>query len=511
MPKSANYDALMIVAFLCVGCAVSLPSAGDLQGGGGGGVGGPEPLSFNVIPSVLVAPGQNVAFKVTANYPNVRFTIVDVKKNGEALDITSHPIRNSLNADSGDFSWTPQSTDIGSVGVALLATQVDTQATATAVAYVTVSNQEICESPASWCTYLKQRFAAGAAAGSYGDYYQNNDGLHTNLSATRFPQLIFLPPQIKFEEGYTPGKVIVGNASRAMVSPWPSSFVRFYTLGEGFEGDGYLQYINNTHYWHPEHKDHDLVDYFFGKVPFISNSQGSSGSEMDEITNSFVILAAFQPQVKAILKSQGLLMPTLAMISRRARVASDAVYLTGAAHPTAFDNTTETEAMARMANGMEASTIPPMVQLKVVSETYEPVEKWFETLVSICRIFKGNQYTKSITVSAADSFDYNNRPLTYTWSVLRGEPSKVRITPLNSLNSVATIEFDYHAEAAIDGSGRLSNLAEVGVFVHNGSYYSAPGFITDYTQRNQTRTYNGSGNLISNVPNSNYIDPRFAN
>jgi hypothetical protein len=49
----------------------------------------------------------------------------------------------------------------------------------------------------------------------------------------------------------------------------------------------------------------------------------------------------------------------------------------------------------------------------------------------------------------------------------------------------------------IAGSTRLTNLVEVGVFVHNGVYYSAP----------ETRVYDAAGKLVSNTPNTSYVHP----
>ena len=60
------------------------------------------------------------------------------------------------------------------------------------------------------------------------------------------------------------------------------------------------------------------------------SSQGSSGSEIDEVQNFFRVLAAFKPAVKEKLKRMGLLMPVVQMIFRRARAGDDASYLSGA-------------------------------------------------------------------------------------------------------------------------------------------------------------------------------------
>jgi hypothetical protein len=280
---------------------------------------------------------------------------------------------------------------------------------------------------------------------------------------------------------------------------------------ESYARQVYQQYRHNNHYWYPEHRDHDDVDYFHGQMPTLSVSQGSSGSEMDEVKRFAYALAAFRPETKRVLVAAGLLMPAVQMIFRRSRAADDTEYLTGAAHPSAFDDASVTMAMIEMANGMTADSVPPLVQLEVTDETYDVVdgknERWFTLPVSVCRIFRGPEYTKRITVSAEGSIDLNARPLTYHWSVLRGDPQHVRISPVDAAGAVVEIEIDYHPKTLIGETARLSNLVEVGAFVHNGVYYSAPAFVTSYTLDNEDRVYDQDGNLVSQTPNDNYVYP----
>lgn len=354
---------------------------------------------------------------------------------------------------------------------------------------------------------------AGEAAGHLGDWYYNCDGFHTRLNQDLFPQLDLMTTSgCDTEYGSYPDRVIIGNESCALTSgeSW-SSIPRLLMRWESYAQQVYEQYRHNNHYWYPEHRDHDEVDYFHGKMPTLSVSQGSSGSEMDEVKSFAYTLAAFRPAAKRALVVAGLLMPTVQMISRRSRVADDAEYLSGAAHPSAYDNASVTMAMIEMANGMAADSVPPMVQLEVIDETYDVVdgkqERWFSLPVSVCRIFRGPEYTKRITISAQGSFDLNALPLTYHWSVLRGDPEHVRIQPVDAASAVVEIEIDYHPKVPIGATTRLSNLVEVGAFVHNGVYYSAPAFVTSYTLDNQDRVYDQDGNLQSQTPNDNYVYP----
>jgi len=141
-----------------------------------------------------------------------------------------------------------------------------------------------------------------------------------------------------------------------------------------------------------------------------------------------------------------------------------------------------------------------MIQLQVMDDTYtgEKGKDYFDyidnqqlyaTPVSISRLWKNFNYTQKMIISAKNSYDANGRLLTYHWVVLRGNPEHVRITALDGENSEVEVEIDYHPKTTIPNSTRNTNLVVIGAFVHNGIYYSAPGFITSYTRPNEVRNY----------------------
>jgi len=437
------------------------------------------------------------------------FTLDDVQKNGSAVSMPDYA---ALDPATGVFTWTPTPSQVAFYVFSVTAADGG-GSTEPITLLVEVTMPEICTETGDACTFLKEKWDAGEAAGHLGDWYYNCDGFHTRLDQGRFPQLDLMTTSgCDTEYGTYPDRVIIGNESCALTSgeSW-SSIPRLLMRWEGNARQVYEQYRNNDHYWYPEHRDHDEVDYFHAKMSTLSVSQGSSGSEMDEVKRFVYTLAAFRPAAKRALVAAGLLMPTIVMIFRRSRTADDAEYLTGTAHPSAYDNASFTMEMIQMANGMTADSLPPMVQLEVVDETYDVVdgkqERWFTLPVSVCRIFRGTEYTKLITVSAEGSFDLNALPLTYHWVVLRGDPAHVRINPVDASGAVVEIEIDYHPKAPIGATTRLSNMVEVGVFVHNGVYYSAPAFVTSYTLDNEERVYDQDGNLVSQTPNDNYVYP----
>ncbi|MBD3242882.1 MAG: hypothetical protein GF331_19980 [Chitinivibrionales bacterium] len=366
------------------------------------------------------------------------------------------------------------------------------------------AGQEICNSSGAWCTFLKQQDSLGLAAGNAGDYYHNADSLHANAGNSTCPQVTLLPVTRGTVYGTDSTKVVVGNASLAYTTlPGAVSLVRYGLLNQSGANNVYRQYTHNNAYWYPEHRDHDYDrdgDRYHAMTPCVSNSQGSSGSELDEVRKFLWTLAAFRPQTKDVLRDANLLMPTLQMIMRRTRAVDDEEYLSGAVHWNAFDNADNALAMVELANEMLPDNVPPMIRLRVIDDDYESaprelsfgqntLQRWYDTPVSICRIRRDFQYTHEVIVSADSSYDVNGRPLTYEWRVIRGDPELVRITPLTPGNQTVRIELDQWNGDTIPGTAVFSSLQVVAAFAHNGVYYSAPAFVTSFQAPNQVRAY----------------------
>jgi hypothetical protein len=463
--------------------------------------------SYEIVPD----PNMNNLLEFTIDptdlQPPLVFSIQTVRKAGIETALPEHI---ALAESNGTFSWTPTPSQSAAYDFTFMVTDA-LSASEEVIVHIAVNTPQICNSSSSACQFLHDQWNLGQTAGNVGDWYHNRDDFHTNLNLAELAQVDLMTDGYGAETALHPDRVVIGNSSTAYTTgeSWMSQ-MRSIMLSDYRTEAVYTQYINNNHYWYPEHRDHDEKDHYHGKNAYVSSSQGSSGSEMDEVRNFFYTLAAFQPEVKKTLIETGLLMPTLQMIFRRVRVADDAEYLTGLAHPSAFDNYDGRLAMVEMANAIQIDTIPPMVQLDVIEENYTMVdgkrEQWYTTPASVCRIFRGPEYTKRIVVSAANSYDINHRPLAFHWVLLRGEPAHVVITPQNSDGSEVEILIDYHVETTVAGTARLTNMVEVGAFVDNGVYYSAPGFVTDFTLNNEERTYT-AGVLTNLQHNDNYVHP----
>jgi hypothetical protein len=340
-------------------------------------------------------------------------------------------------------------------------------------------------------TCLQQLLDDGLVAGNIGDSYDNRDGDHTNLNTSNHPDVIYLHTGYGTEgfgsapENQNPYAPVVGNASLCANADagWCEGMVRV-KLRYGYAPTFHDLYTGSNFYWFPEHHDHDEEDLAFYMVPFTNSSQGSSGSEMDEVGKWLYSLAAMTSDAKDEMKGSGTLMPAIQMAFRRTRVATDSEYMTGEPHLNAYDNLDNGHQMVRLVNLIRADNVPPLCQLSVVEESWSMPEREITTADSIARHWEGDTDTpRTITVSAENSYDPNDRSLSYHWRVIRGDPEEVTITPLNDVESEVEIEFLWHeAETLMLGDAeRISTLAIVAAFVHNDVYFSAPAFVTSST------------------------------
>ncbi len=363
------------------------------------------------------------------------------------------------------------------------------------------------------CAALNAVWDAGTAAGNGDDWYRNRDDDHATIRRVDFPQLNDYDSTTS-GYGYETQTLdaprnILGNASLGYNGMW--GMTRFRGMTSSSANAHYAQYRANQHYFHPAVRDvaaSDEVsrDLSFAMFPYVTQSVGASGSEIDEINKFFHAMAAFKPAVKDLLEDNGLLIPAVQMIWRRTRVADDATYLSGIAHPSAFDNVDNGLEMVQMAQGMDVGNIPPLAMMEIEEETfggaqirryreYYRSEQRFTTPCAISRIFYDIDLTKRMVVDLRSSLDVNDLDLTYHVKVLRGDPDKIRITPLNAEGSRVEIEIDHHGDFTVPGTVHPSSLVVIGVFVHNGHYYSPPSFITVQNLFNETRSYGANGLL----------------
>lgn len=372
------------------------------------------------------------------------------------------------------------------------------------------------QSPAA--KLLRHLLARGRAAGLAGVLYDNHDRGHSRLDPRMFPALTRIAYGAEFRRNsldFGPAgafrfpAITFGNSSTAITGgPAPRSMERLLMTSPGGAWGAWDDYVSNTLYVYPEHHDHDAVDFYPANWPYTLSSQGSSGSDRIFLRAIAMILAAFQPETRARLQAEGLVMPTLQMVFRRAQtgVRSDADYMSGPAQPTVFSKgAVALPAMISFANSLSPDAIPPVVRLSVEREDFSGragllggSEKLFDTPSAIARLWRGPAWQHRMEVSAAQTTDPNGRPLRFHWVLLRGDPERVRLMPLDERGLRARIVIDWQtprpapagfAAAPPGAPGPMSDRVDIGVFADNGAQLSAPAFISIDFPGQQLRRY----------------------
>lgn len=393
---------------------------------------------------------------------------------------------------------------------------------------------------------LRKWQAEGTAAGNRGDLYDNHDSDHSNMDYAAFPQL----SRIEFCDAAKAKHLhhglqvhflyncpTIGNSSTALVSgPFWRSQPRAALTTPSAAAMLYWQYGSNHLYVYPEHRDYDPGhngengkghgDVFPANTPYTIVSQGSSGSDRPFLHAAAATLAAFRPEVKKALVESRSLMPTVQMVFRMSnkQVASPDDYLTGKAHPPVFQGEQiDLEKMVTLAHSMTADVLPPVAELQVLEEDkpvlgrdyfdVAPREHLIDTPAAMARVVKGSAYMRRMVVSAAPSRDPRKKPLAYHWVVLRGDAERIKINRRNADGSEVELLVPYHQRRPIlPGSEMESNRVDIGLFVHNGTYYSAPAFVCLQYLDNEKREYDAQQRIASidytdPVASKNYVDP----
>lgn len=360
---------------------------------------------------------------------------------------------------------------------------------------------------------LTRMVRRGRAAGNLGDVYDNRDSGHSGLGGLSDVQVtvaqyseaaIATGLHYGLNEGLIFDAITFGNSSTAITGKnWRSQPRQAMSTQLGAFRAWQL-YDNNHVYVFPEHRDHDRVenkghgDLFPANTPLMLISKGSSGSDRRFLQAIQIILAAFRPDVKALLKEKRLIAPTVQQIIRRgmAGIETDADYLSPAAHPTVFDQVDlRLDRMLALANAMTADAIPPRAQIAVTAEhqAMQPFasplpEELFTTPDATARMWRGGGRTRTYRLSAAGSFDANGRPLTFSWRVLGGDPNRIEIKRLKPDASEVEITIEWH-ENIRNAAGLKSSRIDIGLFAHNGAEYSAPAMFSVMLPAHQSRVY----------------------
>lgn len=401
--------------------------------------------------------------------------------------------------------------------------------------------------PGSVKERIANRIAAGEATGLAGVLYDNRDRDHVTLRRERYPQLSFVEynraakaAQLDYGLNLSMffNAITIGNSSTARTGRYWRSQARA-ALTEPFGPVGLSSlYLADHLYFFPEHRDHDPAasggkgDVFPANTPLYIVSQGSSGSEVALMEGALHALAAMSPRTRGFIDQRNIVAPTLQMILRRAMapVADDSErYLTGIAHPTAFDAAQlELDRAVAIAERLTPETVPPVPLLRVLSDFSaqegidyfgrELSETLFDTAFSVARIWRSRDASRRLLVVAGPNFETGQDVVTMRWVLLRGDPERVRVEPLDRRGRRAEITVDWQESVAVPGRDDLSSQRiDIAVFADNGFEISAPAFVSILLPSSQIRDYepdNQGGQRIARIDyaarasdGSLYVDP----
>ncbi|MGF1451739.1 MAG: hypothetical protein ACFB21_06660 [Opitutales bacterium] len=375
--------------------------------------------------------------------------------------------------------------------------------------------------------WLNQKYESGLVAGNVGDLYENRDSGHSRLRLSYFPQLtpveyrLSAPERLPLTGVQT--RVVhprptIGNASLAVTAGMPPrSLPRMLFHNTPYGPTQYLLYRANQIYLYPEHRDHDDVDHFALNTPYLLITQGSSGSDRPFLQAIAATLAAFKPEVKIRLTEEGMLMPVLQYLLRSSYRTNEGDYFNGISHPTVFNiDHLDVSRMVHDAFALRGDSLPPLAMLKVLKEPSEESgvssfdaglsEELLTTPCAIARLARGKAGSLTYRLSALKSFDLNEKPLTYQWKILRGNPESIHIRPLLSDHSIVEITIDYPDAPTL--ANPESFRIDIGLFASNEAHSSPPAFFSVYFPPNQTRSFDSSGKLLA-IDYQNHRSTRF--
>jgi len=376
----------------------------------------------------------------------------------------------------------------------------------------------------------------GSAAGNRGDLYDNRDDRHSWLRPNWFPQLahVAYSPEARaagihygFNRHILFNAITIGNSSTALTgSPFWHSQARAGLTDPGGAARLAAQYAANHLYIYPEHKDHDPPDdkgngdLFPANTPYMLISQGSSGSDRPLLRAVAMILAAFRPDTKKFLRQNGLASATVQWVFRHGIRAGEgyADYLGPLAHPSVFRAADmDVVAMIKRAHALKPGDVAPMIRMQVLDEKLSDTdigapfegasEVLFDTPSAVARIWRSIAAARQMTVSVGKTKDPNGRPLKFEWKVLRGDPGRIRIEPLDDRGTTVRLTVSWHERGTVPGRPELTtDRIDIAVFANNGVHDSAPGFVSVLFPADQVRRYEAGPGGVPRIAEIDYAN-----
>ena len=218
--------------------------------------------------------------------------------------------------------------------------------------------------------------------GNSGDLYVNRDGKHSAINCEEFPGLT----PVAFDQEAQSHQVHMsfpnmlfpyptfGNSSLSFQnSPMWRSLPRAMMTGcRGLLPLMEKLYLSNQVWVYPSAGDTPPVgtngDVFASIAPYWLTTAGRSWSDLPYLKAALEASRSLDPAVKREIVRRGLLAPTIQTLIRKSLkgVATEADYLTSAAHPTALPpDGLDLQRLVGKAEALTAKAIPPLAKIKL--------------------------------------------------------------------------------------------------------------------------------------------------
>ena len=306
-------------------------------------------------------------------------------------------------------------------------------------------------------------------------WHENRDGLHANYEQY-FDNLIRKGDStswgINSSEKYMNGIVISNSSTAANASEASGSNTRYLdianqTLYHAIRDSwrqGCLQFF-------PEHQDFDAVDWFRVNQPYVFTSQGSSGSEGEEVQRCNDIVKALKPDVREWMIANQRVGDVVAYLMRSNMPGG---YLDPKNHQPVLSTKWPAAEDFALAASLTIDTMPPKLSIKLIGDSYEQSDRVrTDEVIGLKRV----DLTQTRVIEVELICDKAN--VHFYWLGLQGVSTIERNTKYR-----ATITIPFQSEFEIeaqDGHRLLSNRTDIIAVAHDGNNFSCPVFISEYT------------------------------
>lgn len=313
-------------------------------------------------------------------------------------------------------------------------------------------------------------------------WYENRDGFHA--VANGFENTIQADSTrasfgLNTTEIYTGGIVLSNSSTASNPTEEEGSNTRFadrwwvnwFPMREAWQ-KGTIQFF-------PEYRDYDAFDWFKINQPYVITSQGSSGSELNELTRCREMLEATPKEVRRWMIDNARVGDVVSYFMRSNQYDG---YLDPLSHRVVVDQGYTIDADIALAKSLFVDAMPPRLSISVVSDSNDIRDRNNIPTTSTIRTdeiagFLRIDGTPSRTIEVKL---HSDKPCEFHWIKCQGECA---ITFSDAAKSHARITIPHQCDFPVtkpDGSVLVSNRVEVVAVAFDGKHYSSPVFVTEY-------------------------------